>query len=215
MIHRVFSFIPSYLLALAIGTMPLLLHLGSVVEHSLWASICFTLVAAEVATSEKLNYVRLTSVISIMVLMRQPSFLAFLPVLMLFFINEVKSGDRKTLPSKLMLTFSPVVLFIPFLGKSILYGTPSTEALDRSASFLRAIDAINSDVVLASITNSVPCWWIVFIPLGIHPAFQKNGRQEYYFCLVLCCRCVCVLFNSLIVMGKQNTRPSTQSLRDL
>jgi len=131
MISRVFSFAPSYLLALAIGTIPLLWHLGGVVDHSLWASICFTLVMVEIVTSVKLNYIRLTSFITIAVLMRQPSFLAILPVLMLFFTEEFKYNNWRNWSLKLSFILAPTFLFIPFLGKSLIYGTPSTDALNR------------------------------------------------------------------------------------
>jgi len=173
MISRVFTFAPSYLLALAIGTIPLLWHLGGVVDHSLWASICFTLVMVEIVTSVKLNYIRLTSFISIAVLMRQPSFLAILPVLMLFFTEEFKYNNWRNWSLKLSLILAPTFLFIPFLGKSLIYGTPSTDALNEGSAVWRVLDAVSSDIILSSITNSVPYWWIIFIPLVFIPLSRR------------------------------------------
>ncbi len=181
MVHRVFSFVPSYLLALAIGTIPLLWHLGSVVEHSLWASICFTLVLAEIATSANINYVRLTSFISLAVLMRQPSFLAILPVLMLFAAEEFKTNDWKNWLSKLLFVLIPTIIFIPFLGRSLIYGTPSTDSLDGGSSLQRVLDAVDSDVIWSSIATSVPYWWIIFIPLAFIPLSKKMFGRNIIF----------------------------------
>lgn len=174
MLHRVFESISACLLALAIGTIPLLLHMGSVVEHSLWASICFTLVIAEIATSEKLNYVRLASFVSIMVLMRQPSFLAILPILILLFISSSRYEDRHQIATKPILVLSPVLLFVPFLGRSLIYGTPSTDAMESSASYLRAMDAVSSNIIWTSINNAVPYWWVALIPLAFIPLSRRT-----------------------------------------
>lgn len=181
MVHRVFSFAPSYLLALAIGTIPLLWHLGGVVEHSLWASICFTLVIVEIATITKINYIRLTSFISIAVLMRQPSFLAILPVLMLYAAEELNVNDWRNWSSNLLLMLAPTVLFIPFLGRSLIYGTPSTDALDGGSSLQRVLDAVDSSVVWSSIANSVPYWWIIFIPLAFIPLSKRMTSRSIVF----------------------------------
>lgn len=182
MISRVFSFAPSYFLALAVGTIPLLWHLGGVVDHSLWASISFTLVMVEIVTSVKLNYIRLISFISIAVLMRQPSFLAILPVLLLLF-NDFKFSHWRDWSLKLSFILAPTLLFLPFLGKSLIYGTPSTDALNEGAALRRVLDAVSSDVIFTSITNSVPYWWIIFIPLAFLPLSRGMANKNIIFLL--------------------------------
>lgn len=182
MMHRVFTFSISYLLALAIGTIPLLWHLAAVVEHSLWASIGFTLVLVEIITSTKLSYIRLTSFISIAALMRQPSFLAIFPVLMLFIAEEFQSRDRGNWLPKLFFLLSPTLLFIPFVGSSLIHGTPSTEALSESSTLGRVLGAIDSGIIWTSISNSVPYWWIILILFSFIPLSRKMaGRNIIIF----------------------------------
>ncbi|MEX2164796.1 MAG: hypothetical protein WD823_11210 [Sulfuricaulis sp.] len=190
MILRVFPFAQSYLLALAIGTIPLLWHMAGVVDHSLWASVSFTLVIVEVATSIKLNYIRLFSFISIAVMMRQPSFLAILPVLMLFIYEEFKYNEWRNCLTKSIFMLTPALLFIPFLGKSLISGTPSTDALNTGSMLRRVFDAVDSDIVWSSITNSVPYWWIIFIPLAFIPLsgrmVSRNIILLFFFSTAVC-----------------------------
>lgn len=190
MIRRVFAFSASYLLALAIGTIPLLWHLGGIVEHSLWGSVCFTLVLVEIVTSKKLNYIRLISFISISTMMRQPSFLTIFPVLVLFITEEFQFNHWTDWPPKLAFSLSPTLLFIPFLGTSLIHGTPSTDALDENSAFERVLDAINSDVIWTSISDAVPYWWICLIPFAFIPLARKTVSRNiaflFFFMVTIC-----------------------------
>lgn len=189
MIHRVFTFSVAYLLSLAIGTIPLLWHLSAVVEHSLWGSICFTLVLVEIITSTKLNYIRLVSFISIATLMRQPSFLAIFPVLILFITDEFQSKDRENWLPRLFYILSPTLLFIPFLVKSLIYGTPATESSNEISTLWRVLGAVDSGIVWTSISNAVPLWWIIFIPFAFIPLSRKMASRN-----------IIVLFFSIIAI---------------
>lgn len=190
MVHRVFTFSASYLLALAIGTIPLLWHLSGIVEHSLWASICFTLVLVEIVTSKTLNYIRLVSFISISAMLRQPSFLAIFPVLVLLITEEFHFNRWVDWPSKLVFSLSPTLLFIPFLGTSLIHGTPSTDALNENSALGRVLDAINSDVIWTSISNVVPYWWICLIPFAFIPlagkTLSRNIAFLFFFMIAIC-----------------------------
>ena len=190
MVRRAFPFGLSYLLVLAIGTLPLFLRLGATVDHSLWASICFTLVLVEIITAAKLNYIRLISFISVATLMRQPSFLAIFPVLMLMVAEELQAQDRGDWVARTLFTLSPALLFVPFLGASVISGTPATEALRDSSAIARVLSAFHSDIIWTSIANSIPHWWIVLIPFSVIPLSRKMlSRNVLLFCfgvLVLC-----------------------------
>ncbi|MCG3772550.1 MAG: hypothetical protein JW384_03764 [Nitrosomonadaceae bacterium] len=191
MLCRAFPFALSYLLALAIGTLPLLLRLGTIVEHSLWASICFTLVLAEIITATKLNYIRLISCIAIATLMRQPSFLAIFPVLMLMVAEELQSKDKGGWVARTLCTLSPVLLFMPFLGESLIRGTPSTEALRESSAITRVLSAFDSDIIWTSIANAIPYWWIALIPFSIIPLSRTMlSRNIILFCFGVLALCV-------------------------
>ena len=92
MLLRVFRFYTAYLIALAVGTIPLLWHFGGIVEQSLWASICFVLVLVDMITTNRVNYMRLVCLVSVATIMRQPSFLALFPILLAFAL-EVDSDQ--------------------------------------------------------------------------------------------------------------------------
>jgi hypothetical protein len=182
MMRRVFSYHISYLAALAIGTMPLLWYLSTVVEHSFWAFICFTLVLVEIATSGgKPNYVRLISFVSIATLMRQPSFLVIIPIFFLFIIEEFRSRDVKEWLQRTFFILAPTLLFIPFLVSSLIHGTPSTDALGENDTLQRVWGAIGSGIIWTSINNSIPSWWVIFIPFTFFPLSRKMNNLNIAF----------------------------------
>jgi hypothetical protein len=169
MLLRVFSSGVSYLTVLAIGTIPLLSYLSTVVEHSFWAFLCFTLIFVEIITSTKLNFIRLISFVSIAVLMRQPTFLVLLPILILLVIEIYQSGEIDRWVKTSWAIFLPLLLFMPFLVSSLLYGTPSTDALGQGSMLARVVMAVENGVVLDSVSRAIPLWWLIFLPFAFIP----------------------------------------------
>ena len=169
MLLRVFSTSVSYITVLAIGTIPLLSYLNTIVEHSFWALICFTLVLVEIITSPKLNYPRLICFVSIAVLMRQPTFLVLLPIFLLLAIEIYQSGTIKKWAKTSWVIFLPLLLFGPFLILSLLYGTPSTDALGQGSMLDRVKMAAQNGVILYSVSRSIPLWWLIFLPFAFIP----------------------------------------------
>jgi hypothetical protein len=195
MLLRLFSSSVSYLSVLAIGTIPLLSYLSTVVEHSFWALICFTLVFVEIITSPKLNFSRLISFASIAVLLRQPSFLVFVPIL-LFLITEIyqsNAQDRWTKTSWII--FTPLLLFGPFFISSLLYGTPSTDALGQGSIFERVVMAVESGIILDSIFRSIPIWWLIILPLAFIPLSVSSVIQN--ISLLLFCTMAIIVYYSI------------------
>jgi hypothetical protein len=180
--RRVFSFHISYLAALAIGTMPLIWYLSTVVEHSFWAFICFTLVLVEITCSGgKLNFIRLMSFVSIATLMRQPSFLVIIPIFFLFIVEEFRSRHIKEWSQKTFFMLAPTLLFIPFLSSSLIHGTPSTGALGEGDTLQRVWDSIDSGVIWTSIINSIPSWWVIYIIFAFFPLSRKMINLNIVF----------------------------------
>lgn len=169
MFLRVFSSGVSYLAVLAIGTIPLLSYLSTVVEHSFWALICFTLVLVEIITSPKLNFPRLICFVSIAVLMRQPTFLVLLPIFLLLAIEIYQLGLMGRWLRSSWVIFLPLLLFLPFLVSSLLYGTPSTDALGKGSMLARVITAAENGVIVDSVSRSIPLWWLIFLPFAFIP----------------------------------------------
>jgi hypothetical protein len=169
MLLRIFSSNVSYITVLAIGTIPLLSYLSTVVEHSFWALICFTLILVEIITSPKLNYSRLICFVSIAVLMRQPTFLVFLPIFLLLAIEIYQLGLIGRLLRSSWVIYLPLLLFLPFLLASLLYGTPSTDPLGQGSMLERVKLAAESGVILDSVFRSIPLWWLIFLPFAFIP----------------------------------------------
>ncbi|MBI1920093.1 MAG: hypothetical protein HYS23_03325 [Geobacter sp.] len=187
MMLRVFDSFISYLLALAIGTIPLLWHLGAVVEQSLWTSICFTVVMVEIITSKKLNCLRLTCFISIATLMRQPSFLAIAPVIALFLAELIHLKDRKKWLYELSLLLAPTLLFIPYFVESLFRGYQKRIMgwNDPSDLFGHILSALDSDIILIAVLNSVPYWWVILIPFAFIPLSRNTVKKNVVFLLFL------------------------------
>ena len=74
------SALTSFLLPLAIGTIPLVLHMSTVVEHSFWSFLTLTWMFAEFEYSKTFNITRLVCIASIMALARQPLFIFQIPL---------------------------------------------------------------------------------------------------------------------------------------
>lgn len=178
MLLRVFSSSVSYLTVLAIGTIPLLSYLSTVVEHSFWAFICFTLIFVEIITSPKLNFTRLISFASIAVLMRQPSFLVFLPILLLLVIESYQSGAIERWVKTSWAIFLPLLLFLPFLVSSLLYGTPSTDALGQGSMLERVVMAAENGVISDSVSRAIPLWWLIFLPFAFIPLSASSVSRN-------------------------------------
>lgn len=173
MLVRMYPLTIAYVATLTIGTLPLLLNTSSVVEHSFWSLICFALVFAEILTSTKKRYFRLVGFISIMTMMRQPSFLALLPVFILYFVEAIQEDSIKQKVGDFIKLISLQLLFIPFLATSLIKGTPSTNAWDQGSNTERVVHAIENGVIWASISAAFPFWWLVFIPLSFIPIQRK------------------------------------------
>lgn len=160
---------PSYLsllFALAVGTIPLTLHLATIVENSIWSLISFSLVMLALAASKNPNYVGLASLVSIMTLFRQPVFIGYVPILIMFAatLHRPYVADQG---KKLLRIMAPSVIFVPILLQSIIHGTPSTAALgDQTSQLARVLAAFGSGIVGVAIANSVPKLWMLFIPLA-------------------------------------------------
>lgn len=198
MLLRVFFSSVSYITVLAIGTIPLLSYLSTVVEHSFWAFICFTLVLVEIITSPKLNYPRLICLVSIAVLMRQPIFLVLLPIFMLLAIEIYQSGAMGRWAKTSWVIFLPLLLFLPFLVASLLYGTPSTDALGQGSMLERVKLAAESGVILDSVFRSIPLWWLIFLPFAFIPLLASTVSRNVGL----------LLFSTMAIMVYYSINPS-------
>lgn len=185
MLIRISTWNIAYLATLTIGTIPLLSNLSTVVEHSFWSFLCFSLVFTEIVTSAKLSYARLICLVSILTMMRQPSFLALVPVFLLYALETYRVGFIKQRLGECTLLFLPLLLFLPFLASSLMHGTPSTIPLEQSSNFDRVFQAIGNGIVWDSVSRAFPLWWLAFIPFCFVPLQRKSLSLNIAFILFL------------------------------
>ena len=190
MLLGVFPFYTAYLIALAVGTIPLLWHFSAIVEQSLWASLCFVLVLVDLITTNRVNYMRLVCLVSVATVMRQPSFLVLFPILLAFTLEVSQASVKGGKLLKSVPLLAPTLLFAPFLGKSLIIGTNSIPTLGNASSmFERVLVAIESNIVWNSLINTIPVWWIALLPFAFIPVSKttvaKNIGLLIFFALVI------------------------------
>lgn len=114
---------------------------------------------------------RISSVISVSILLRQPNIACIfllIAILTYSYYYESKHSLKKTI-----LYLSPLLISLPFVIKSILVGTPSTNAaLADSGSLHQVIFSVTSKIGLYSMLNGV-LYWILFIPFVLL-IYKKN-----------------------------------------
>ena len=210
-----FSMLISVLVVLAIGTIPLFLHISTSVEHSLWSGLVFIYVFAELILAEKPAYFRMMAVIALFTMMRQPCFVALIPVVTHYLALNLNVKTLKTSFRNLSLWILPVLFFLPFLAKSLIYGTPATQGVVSSGSALAKLGfALKTPIVLIAAANSVNIWWLVLIPFifitwkrefkvvglcfrffaisafvvfySIHPSLWGHAKYQFEFIVPLC-----------------------------
>lgn len=163
--NKKLNFINSWLFALAVGTIPVLWHVGILAEQSIWTAICWIIFLLYFFESEKgkFNYIRWISIISVFALLRQTAFIALIPIFLILAIESYKSYRNETLDYKrIFLQISPVFVMLPFLLNSVINGTPASY-LGEVSSFQRVWMAFDSGIVFNAIMNSVGWSWIIFL----------------------------------------------------
>ena len=168
------NFINSWLFALAVGTIPVLWHVGVLAEQSVWTAVSWTAFLFYVfAYSEKFNYIRWISIISIFTLLRQSVFVALLPLFLIIIVDLFKRKEFKI--KEIFILISPIFLMLPFLFSSVINGT-SASYLGDIPSFQRVLVALDSEIVFNAIMNSIGWPWVIFlfIPLLF---FIKNSLK--------------------------------------
>ena len=157
------------LLTISIFTIPLLLSMSTWTESGIWSAMFFIIILLEIFYLDKINFLRLISIISIATLFRVSVFITLLPLAVFFFSNLLNEKKLNLLIIKnVLLTFSPTVIFLPFLYNSIFFGTPSFTGImqntENETSYLdNFFTAIDTNIIWITALNSIPNWWLIFI----------------------------------------------------
>ena len=190
------SFLNSWLLALSFGTIPLLWHVATMPEPSIWTAIIWTLFLLAFISQNRMQefpWSRWFTLISLFSLMRQSAFIALIPIFLAYVfvqIQERRSGLQID-SSRVLLTLLPVLVMIPFLIQSFAYGTPATY-VDGTATNIahgnftpvRVWYAFKTGIMSHIIYNSLLMPWAV-LPFFFWICFWQDQRQLFRCLLIL------------------------------
>ena len=199
-VSRKLSLLCSCLFGLAIGTIPLLWHVGTLVEQSIWTAVTWSIFLLLLVDNDDLSdfkWIRWFSIISLCALLRQTAFLALVP-LFIFYIIYVFRKIRYDF-KRLFFVLVPALLFFPVIIRSFIFGTPATYVFSESvfmpqgaSSIERVWLAINSGIAPWIILNTVLLPWAIFPFFAFLPcfrSFRKNINMALtfvFFVLVFC-----------------------------
>ncbi len=178
----------AFILVLCIGTIPLSLEISTVIDHSIWSYYVFVIVMMELITSSSPNYVRLISLVSIGALMRQPSIIAIIPILIVLIKERFLLSTFFSNAWNSLWIFSPILLFLPFLFRSILFGTPAMASIGDIDFLHGIIEAIQSGVIFSSAFNVISVFWLLILPFSFLMTYGKSkvtSLSVFLFFLIL------------------------------
>lgn len=168
----------SFLIGLSVSSIPLLLHVGSIVEQSVWTVLTWSFILISIRESpHNPNYIRWISVIVIASLMRAPAFVALVPIFFLMGVEYLKSKDYKSIQKYLIYTV-PVLVLIPFLWIQLSQGTPATSG--QEATLHKIIASFENGFSIKVMYYSVLLPWIVFLPFCLSPVNGSRLRSFIY-----------------------------------
>jgi len=201
------DFLKSWLFGLSIGTIPLLWHIGTLVEQSIWTAIIWTMLLLAISKDKNLNdfnWFRWVTLVSIFTLMRQSAFVALIPLFLLFFINNYRNiGIRR-----LLLLSAPILSMLPFLLKSIIEGTPATWIAGPykgnynyipadASSIQRVYLAFTTGIAPKIILNSIMLPWILFLPFAFIPLQFNFKKLTKHIVVLIFFVSACFIFYSI------------------
>lgn len=164
----------AYILGIFAGTIPVLLHVGTLVEMSLWACFCliFTLfIIEEWADGKKVEYVKVISVIVIFSCMRVSGFVTLVPVVGMMFFDYIQN---KITRREVFHALIPIAVLVPVILAGAYIGTPSSyhgllslnPYIEANASlFHRLIVAITSGTFFTNVYDSIRFPLVIFLIL--------------------------------------------------
>lgn len=174
----------AWLFALAIGTIPVLWHIGTLAVESIWTSISWISLLLSIASCENFEnfkWIRWVSLISIFALMRQSAFVGLIPIFALYIFH---SAERRRIDFRnAIFIIIPVFVMAPLLVKSIIFGMPSSyipgevDFIPKDASGLQRLSvAVTSGIALKAMLKSLTFSWFIFLPFAFIP-FRFDSKN--------------------------------------
>lgn len=178
----------SIAIVFCISTIPIAVGMSSDIEHSIWSYYFFTIVMIELTINKSPNYIRLISLVSIGALMRQPVFLAIIPIICIALYDLMRTENKLNCFYTYFFKFLPLLLFFPFLIKNLFFGPPDNQ-FELSAAdtgqisfFINQIEySIQSGEVFQNAFLLFPVWCFFIIPIAFLDPFKSLIKVNFPF----------------------------------
>lgn len=165
--QKYFDRFVSFLIGLAVCTIPLLLHVGSIVEQSIWTALSWSFILISIReSSQNPNYIRWISVIVITSLMRAPAFVALVPIFLMMGVEYLKTKDNKSI-RKYLIYATPVLVLIPFLWIQLTQGTSATSG--QLAPSHQVISSLANGFSIKAMYYNIQMPWVLFLLFCLIP----------------------------------------------
>jgi hypothetical protein len=190
------NFIVNFLSTVCIFTIPLLLSMSTWTESAIWSAMFFIIILLEIFYLDKINFLRVISIISIATLFRISIFITLLPVI-IYFLSDLFNEKKINLSNlkHIFFTLSPIIIFLPFLFNSIFFGTPTftavTQNLENETNLSQNFSiALETDIIWITVLNSISYWWIFLILFIFFP-----DKNKFFLSLILV---IYIIFSLLV-----------------
>ncbi len=167
--------------AAVVGTVPLMLSMGTVIEHAVWGYIFFTIVLLDLWTANSVNYQRVLLIVALGSLFRQSVFIALLPIALVYLLDPARPGLAQLRIARAYWLIPPLILFVPFVGRSLLMGTPATESIDKGMPVSQWYDALASGVAIDSFLTAFHPAWATLLVLAFIPIRKAERSRHLIF----------------------------------
>lgn len=176
------GWLSSILLGFSIISIPLLQHVGYIVEPSIWTSLAWTgmLVFLQFGKKDRNQFQFWFIVISLASLMRASAFMGLIPLILFYIWEEYKIHKFKILIDlKFYKAFLPILVMIPFLIKTLKMGTSATDgSMKGMQAILKSLES-GLSIKLAYYAIMLP--WLIFFPLGFYQKSKSVLIKSFFY----------------------------------
>jgi hypothetical protein len=182
---RKINCLSAILVSTALCTMPLVLHVATLVESSIWNFIAGTICLVVILSNKKISnhqFFVVMTIASLAALLRAPAFL--ISVFLCAFLISLNYRNLQSNYKKILIIILPISIYLPFILRSLIFGTTaryvpgeSIEIPNEHSTIFRIIYAIEEGVILNTLTYSISFLMLCLIAGN----FLKLQNSQHYF----------------------------------
>ncbi|MDX2470889.1 MAG: hypothetical protein QNL04_09985 [SAR324 cluster bacterium] len=177
------SQLTSLLAALALATLPLLVHSSVIVEPSIWTAVAWVgfllFLFYEEPTAEKVTL--WFGILSIATLMRATALIGLVTLSVYWLVVFLQRNNWKRLFSlDFLRPLVSVFVALPFAARSIVAGGPASGTKENGL-LSHLLDSLAHFEAFFHVLNAIGPVWLLFLPLAFAPLFFKEKKLGAYF----------------------------------